>query len=155
VRYRLAAVVPAGVALAAVVACKSTPTRPAGDLAGAATARGAVERFLASVRAQDLQAMGLIWGSKNGPARETIAREELEKREVIMTQCLVHDSASFLDVQSAPDGDQQVRFVLYHGQLSRTTAFTAESGPQARWYVKEINLRDVHACTLEVGQPAR
>jgi hypothetical protein len=155
VRYRLAAIVPVGVALAAVVACRSAPTRSAADLSGAATPRGAVERFLASVRAQDLQAMGLIWGTKNGPARETVPREELEKREVILTQCLAHDSAAFLDENSAPGDDRQVRYVLFHGQVTRTTAFTAESGPQARWYVKEINLRDVHSCTLEAGQPRR
>jgi hypothetical protein len=155
VRYRLAAIVTASAAAVTIAACKSAPTRPAGDLSGAPTARGAVERFLAAVRAQDLQAMGVVWGSKAGPARETIPREELEKREVILTQCLANDSAKFLDENAVPDGNRQVRFALYHGAISRTTVFTTESGPVSRWYVKEIDLRDVHSCTLENGQQPR
>jgi hypothetical protein len=154
VRNRLAAIAAASATLAAIAACRSTPTRPA-ELSGAPTARGAVERFLAAVRAQDLQAMGIVWGSKAGPARQTIAREELEKREVILTQCLANDSASFLDESAVPDGDRQVRYVLHHGSVTRTTVFTAEAGPLDRWYVKEIELRDVHSCTVEAGQPLR
>jgi hypothetical protein len=155
VRYRLAAIGAASAALVVIAACRSTPTRPGADLSGAPTARGAVERFLAAVRAQDLQAMGIVWGTKEGPARMTVPREELEKREVILTQCLANDSASFLDESAVPDGDRQVRFTLYHGSVTRTTVFTAESGPLERWYVKEINLRDVHSCTVEAGRPVR
>jgi len=99
--------------------------------------------------------MGVVWGTKVGPARVTVPREELEKREVIMTQCLANDSASFLDESAVLDGDRQLRYVLHHGSLARTTVFIAESGPMDRWYVKEIELRDVHSCTVEAGQPAR
>jgi hypothetical protein len=141
---------------AAIAAChSSTTTTPVPDLAGAPTPRGAVERFLAAVRAQDLQAMGLVWGTKNGPARETLNREEIEKREVVMAHCLANDSARFLDENSSPAGDRQVRFVLHNGTVARTTLFTAEEGPAERWYVKEIDLRDVHSCTVEAGQPVR
>jgi hypothetical protein len=141
--------------VAAIAACHSSPsTKPSPDLSGAPSARGAVERFLAAVRAEDLQAMGLVWGSKAGPARQTIPREELEKREVILAQCLANDSASFLDENSAPNGDRQVRYVLHRGTLARTTLFDVQDGPDSRWYVKEIDLRDVHSCTVEAGQPA-
>lgn len=142
--------------LAAAIACKSAPSRTSsGDLTGAATARGAVERFLAAVRAQDLQAMSVVWGTKDGPARDASPHNVLEKREVIMTQCLAHDSASFLDETPALEGARQVRFILFRGTVTRTTAFTTESSPQGRWYVREIDLRNVHSCTIEAGQQVK
>ncbi len=97
--------------------------------------------------------MGLVWGTKKGPARETVPREEIEKSEVIMAQCLANDSARFLDENAAPNGDRQVRFVLHNGTVTRTTLFTTQAGPEDRWYVKEIDLRDVHSCTVDAGQP--
>jgi hypothetical protein len=136
----------------AIAACHSTSTTPSPDVSGAPTARGAVERFLAAVRAQDLQAMGLVWGTKKGPARETVPREDIEKSEVIMAQCLANDSARFLDENASPDGDRQVRFILHNGPVTRTTLFTTQEGPEDRWYVKEIDLRDVHSCTVNAGQ---
>jgi hypothetical protein len=154
VRYRLAAIV-TGTMVAVIAACHSPSTKPAPDLSGAPSARGAVERFLAAVRSQDLQAMSLVWGSKAGPARETLPREELEKREVILAQCLANDSASFVDENSAPDGDRQVRYALHHGNVVRTPTFSVEEGPLSRWYVRQIDLRDVHSCTVEAGAPGR
>src|SRR5579883_1210574 len=68
---RIVTLIAAGAA-AVTVACRSTPTRPSGDLSGAPSARGAVERFLAAVRAQDLQAMSVVWGTKNGPSRDAL-----------------------------------------------------------------------------------
>lgn len=99
--------------------------------------------------------MSLVWGSKAGPARETLAREELEKREVVLAQCLANDSASFVNENQAPDGDRQVRYALHHGNVVRTPTFSVEEGPLSRWYVREIDLRDVHSCTVEAGGPAR
>ena len=96
--------------------------------------------------------MGLVWGTKKGPARETVPREDIEKSEVVMAQCLANDSARFLDENAAPNGDRQVRFVLHNGGVTRTTLFTTQEGPEDRWYVKEIDLRDVHSCTVEAGQ---
>jgi len=154
VRCRLAACT-AAAAIVLAVGCKSAPTRPSGDLTGAPTARGAVERFLAAIRAQDLQAMSVVWGTKNGLLRDMVSRDELEKREVVLAQCLAHDSASFLDESPTTGGDRLVRYELYHGSVSRATTFTTESAADSRWYVKEIDLRDVHACTVQAGQPVR
>jgi hypothetical protein len=155
-RCRLAAIAGAGGALVMIAACQSNPNRPPQDLSGAPTPRGAVERFLAAVRSQDLQALALVWGSKKGPARETLPRQDMEKQEVILVNCLANDSASFLDENGAPEGERQVRFVLYHGTISRTRVFTTASGPLSRWYVQEIDLRDTHACTVESnGGPPR
>ncbi|MDQ3950773.1 MAG: hypothetical protein M3282_10550, partial [Gemmatimonadota bacterium] len=52
---------------------------PFGNASGGATsARAAVAGFLAAARNEDLQAMALVWGTPAGPARNNIAREELE-----------------------------------------------------------------------------
>jgi hypothetical protein len=149
-------IVGALVALAAAVACRSVPARTTtGELTGATTPRAAVDRFLAAVRAQDLQAMSVVWGTKDGPARDNIQREELEKREVIMTQCLSNDSASFVDDTPGLGGDHIVHFTLFRGSVTRTTSFTTQSDASARWYVKEIDLKGVHSCPAQAGQPAR
>src|SRR4051812_42258824 len=48
--------------------------------------RPALDQFLAAVRAQDLQAMSLAWGNKDGPVRDSkiMTRDEVERREVIL-----------------------------------------------------------------------
>jgi hypothetical protein len=149
-------IVGAVVALAGVLACRSVPARTStGDQTGAPSPRAAVDRFLAAVRAQDLQALSVVWGTKSGPARDNIQREELEKREVIMTQCLSNDSASFVDDTPGLGGDHLVHFTLYRGSVTRTTAFTTQEDASSRWYVKEIDLKGVHSCTAQAGQPAR
>lgn len=152
-------IVGAIMALAALAACKSGSSGRGDGGAnaepGAPTPRAAVERFLAAVRAQDLQAMSMVWGTKSGPARDNIQREQLEKREVIMTQCLANDSASFADESPGLGGDHLVHFVLYRGPVTRSTAFTTQSDGSARWYVKEIDLKGVHSCTAEAGQQLR
>lgn len=149
-------IVVAVVALAAAAACRSVPARTSsGDQTGAPSPRAAVDRFLAAVRAQDLQALSVVWGTKSGPARDNIQREELEKREVIMTQCLSNDSASFVDDTPGLGGDHLVHFTLYRGSVTRTTLFTTQEDASSRWYVKEIDLKGVHSCTAQAGQPAR
>ena len=152
-------IVGALIALAAFAACKSASSGNGaganGGEPGAPSPRVAVERFLAAVRAQDLQAMSMVWGTKSGPARDNIQREQLEKREVIMTQCLANDSASFVEDSPGLGGDHLVHFVLYRGPVTRSTAFTTQSDGSARWYVKEIDLKGVHSCTAEAGQQLR
>ena len=99
--------------------------------------------------------MSMVWGTKSGPARDNIQREQLEKREVIMTQCLANDSAHFSDESPGLGGDQLVHFLLYRGPVTRSTAFTTQSDGSSRWYVKEIDLKSVHSCTAEAGQQLR
>jgi len=53
-----------------------------------------VDQFLAAVKAQDLQAMSVVWGTSKGPARDQLERSELEKREIIMQGCYDHDGTA-------------------------------------------------------------
>ena len=98
--------------------------------------------------------MGVVWGTKEGPVKD-IPRQELEQREMIMARCLEHDSASFLEDSPGTEGDRLIRFTLFRGTLTRTTTFTVVPGPQSRWYVEQINLRDVHSCTVQAGDQIR
>ena len=117
--------------------------RTGGALTGAPAPRTAVEQFLAAVRAQDLQAMSVIWGSERGPARDLIERQELEKRELIMQCMLTHDRFRILSEGPGPEGKRVFRVELRRGTLTRATNFTSVQGPSDRWYVETADLEPV------------
>ena len=96
----------------ALAACGGPNTT--GPLTGAPAPRTAIEQFLAAVRAQDLQAMSVIWGSEKGPARDLIERRELEKRELIMQCMLAHERFRILnglDAKSTVKARDRVKIV--------------------------------------------
>ena len=81
-------------ALLAIVALACSKSAPVGtSLTGAPSARDAALQFMGAVKAQDLQAMGAVWGSDKGAARDNMDRTELDKRLVILQQCYDHDRA--------------------------------------------------------------
>jgi len=138
------------VALLAFAGCRrqvqvtSTPTAttPANaNATGAATAREAVVLFLATAKAQDLQAMSNIWGSSAGPARSSTAfdAEELEKREIIMMKCLRHDTYSILGETPAAGGERVFSVELRIASLTPRSEFTTTQGPGSRWYVRTFD----------------
>lgn len=135
------------VLLALVSACRtaSTPapsTQPSGG-PGAATPRAAVEAFLQAIRSEDLQAMGAIWGTADGPARELMDRETLEKREIVMVCMLRHDSYAVRGDSPLAGGRRAFTVELTRGTDKRTTTFTAVQGRQARWFVLQADLEPV------------
>jgi hypothetical protein len=145
------------VALLLLGACRSagTPT-PAttttgGSATGAVSPRSAVDGFLRAVKAQDLQAMSGYWGRKQGPARDAIPRDELEKRELIMQCYLTHDRYSVVNEIAGEGGRRVVRVALTRGQLTRETTFTTIQGPASRWYVEEVDL----AATADLARSCR
>jgi hypothetical protein len=111
---------------------------------GAPAPRAAVESFLSAVRAQDLQAMSMVWGSERGPARDIIPdRSELEKREIVMQCYLAHDRFRILGDAAGVESKRVFRVELTKGRLTRTTTFTTVSGPSDRFYVLEADLEPV------------
>ena len=112
---------------------------------GAASPRAAVDGFLAAVHAQDLQAMSGYWGSERGPAREALARDVLEKRELIMQCYLTHDRYNVLNELSGDKGRRVLRVSLSKGGITKETNFTAVQGPANRWYVEEVDLSNTAA----------
>ncbi|MDB4917263.1 MAG: hypothetical protein JWM95_4907 [Gemmatimonadetes bacterium] len=111
---------------------------------GATTPRGAVEGFLAAVKAGDLQAMSTIWGDKYGPVRDskTMPREKMEMQEIILMRCFKHDKIRILGEANAADMERVFQVELTRGTLVRVTDFyTAKSG--ARWYLRSATMEPV------------
>jgi len=131
--------------LGGVMACPHAPanTHPTADSTpGASSARGAVQKFFDAVRAGDLQAMSVAWGTTQGPTRETIERAELEKREVVLRCYFNHDSYRILDEAKGSRG-QLFQVQLTRGDLKRTTTVTTVQGPNQRWYVETLDIAAV------------
>lgn len=137
------------VLLLLVGACRSSAGGYNGPKAsastGAATPRSAVDGFLAAVHSQDLQAMSGFWGSERGPAREALARDVLEKRELVMQCYLSHDRYGVLNEMSGDKGRRVLRVSLTKGGITKETNFTTVQGPAQRWYVEEVDLSNTAA----------
>ena len=129
-----------------LLAACSSATRNAGNsgqLTGAVASQVAVEQFLKAVNDKDLQAMSIVFGTKDGPARETMDRTELEKREVILACYFNHDSARILGEDRGSQGHRDVRVELKKGNLTRQTTFYTIQGPGGRWYVDNMDIAAV------------
>lgn len=128
-----------------LAACTSaTQTFPNnGQLTGAPSAQLAVDQFLVAVRNRDLQAMSTVFGTTNGPARETMDRTELEKREIILACYFNNDSYRVLGEQSGQAGHREIRVELKRGVQTRQTTFYAIQGPGGRWYVDNMDIAAV------------
>lgn len=119
-------------------ACKTVPLGSSNT--GADNARAAVERFLAAARAQDLQAMSVVWGNEKGAQRDQLARPELEQREVIMIRLLRHDQARIAEPQRGANGRLAMTVDLKQGTLTASPVFTTVRASSGRWYVENVDL---------------
>jgi hypothetical protein len=128
-----------------LAACSSATQRGTnnGQLTGAASPQLAVDEFLGAVKARDLQAMSTVFGTNNGPARETMDRTELEKREVILTCYFTNDSYRILGERSGSGDHREVSVELKKGNITRQTTFYAIRGPGGRWYVDNMDIAAV------------
>ena len=137
--------------LLAATACSSATKAPETApvrMTGAAAPRTAVEQFLQAVRAQDLQAMGEIWGNAKGPARDQFERSELEKRELIMQGCFDHDKFRIVDESPGEAGRRVYRVELTKGRVVATPRFYAIPGPGGRWFLEDAEI----AAAREIGR---
>lgn len=113
---------------------------PGREQTGADSPRRAVELFLAAVSAQDIQAMSVVWGTEKGPARDQLARTELERREIIMQQCFAHDRYRVMDEIPGEGGSRMLRVEITRGSTTRTPQFVTIEGPSERWYVMDADI---------------
>jgi hypothetical protein len=131
------------VALLLILAgCRSgNPSTPVTGVAGATGPRQAAEQFLASIRAEDVQATSIIWGSTKGPARELIRdRTELEKRILVMQCNINHDSYRILGDLPGDGLKRNLKIELRRGQLIAQTTMVAAQGPNQRWFIENTDL---------------
>jgi hypothetical protein len=124
-----------------------------GQLTGGASAELAVSQFLNAVRARDLQAMSTVFGTSSGPARDTMDRTELEKREVILACYFNNDSYRVINEESGQGGHREVQVELHKGQLVRRTKFYVIKGPGGRWYVDNMDIAAVRDFCGNPGTP--
>jgi hypothetical protein len=126
----------------------SVPSQPAStapavsNAAGGATAQEALAKFLAAGKAQDLQAMSNVWGTKQGGAASTggyMPREEMEKRLIIMIKCTRNDSWAIKSEMPLIGGDRQFTVELRLKNLTGVTDFVAVQGPNTRWYISQFD----------------
>lgn len=141
-----------------LAACHSTPTvttsSPAvlrGTQTGAVDANAAIRGFLTAAKQTDLQAMGALWGSAQGPARDLLPREELEKRELVMMCHLKHDRYDVLGDAPNPGGTRAVIVSLTFGDLTKSTNFQVVRAGDGRWYVQDVDLKPLQEFCARKG----
>lgn len=130
------------VMLVVLGACRSGGgATPGVGVVGAVGPKQAAEQFLASIRAEDVQATSIIWGSTKGPARELIKdRGELEKRILVMQCNLNHDSFRILSDLPGEALKRNLKLELRRGQLTAQTTMVATQGPNQRWFIENTDL---------------
>ena len=148
-------------ALSACARATTTTTAGAGgartttgpQLVGASTPHMAVEQFLTAVRAQDLQAMSVVFGTSRGPSRDNMDREELDKRLIIL-QCYFNHDKSRMVAESPGEGGHRVfTMELTRGRLVRSPRFYTIQGPGDRWFVDNMEIAAVREFCAETALP--
>ena len=123
-----------------LAACKSAPVTSA-VVVGAVGPKQAAEQFLASIKAEDVQATSIIWGSSKGPARELIRnRSELEKRILVMQCNLNHDAHRIISDLPGEGLKRNLKVELRRGPLTAQTTMVATQGPNQRWFIENTDL---------------
>jgi hypothetical protein len=106
---------------------------------GGATHREALTKFLQAAKAQDVQAMGNVWGTTKGAARTFMAPQEMEMRIIYMMRCLRHDSYAILTESPAVDEKRRFDVQMRFGPLTAVTDFTTTRGQDGRFYLEMLN----------------
>ena len=143
----------AGLFLLAACSSATQGGYPSGQVTGGATPQQAVDQFLAAVKLRDLQGMSTVFGTDKGPARETMDRTELEKREIILACYFNNDSYRTLGETSGQGGHREISVELKKGNLLRTSTFYAIRGPGGRWYVDNMDIAAVRDFCGNPGTP--
>jgi hypothetical protein len=111
---------------------------------GGATTTAALAAMMTAAKAEDLQAVGAVWGDPEGLAREKMTRSEFEMRAYIMVKCLRHDKYDVLTEGNAANGRRvmnvQVTKDTPKGPLTKASNFTLARGPKGRWFVENFEI---------------
>ena len=110
---------------------------------GAPSPSAAIAQFLDGANRKDLLAIAAVWGTDRGPASKSMGRQELERRELIMMQCLSHEKSSLGATSPGEGGRIKVPVTLTAATRSATPVFTVVLGPRSRWYVENFDIDEV------------
>ena len=100
---------------------------------------------MAAAKLQSVQSLALWWGDSQGPTRDAMAKDELEKRELIMLKCLKHDRYDVVGDAPATGGARDVIVNVTYRDAENTTHLTVVPGPRSRWYVQNVDLKPLHS----------
>ena len=125
--------------LVLAAACRTVAV-PDTAMTGGATPRAAVDRFIAGARAQDMQAVGAVFGNDKGPLRDHADRATVERQLLIQLQCLRHDKATISEPSRGEGGRQVFTVDFMQGNLAASVHFTVVRGPSDRWYVEVFEI---------------
>ena len=115
----------------------------ASSLVGAPSPGMAVEQFLAAVRATDLQAMSVVFGTSKGPSRDNMDREQLDKRLIILQCYFNHDKSRILGETAGEGGHRVLTVELTRGRFVKSPRFYVIKGPDDRWFVDNMEIAAV------------
>ncbi|MGH7678818.1 MAG: hypothetical protein ACRENU_10155 [Gemmatimonadaceae bacterium] len=128
----------------------TSPTRPGPEItssggSGAIGPREAVQGFMAAAKAQDIQAMADIWGTKEGPARGNMPTDEMEKRLLYIMRCMRHDSYSIVAESPGMGRERMYSVEVRRGPLAPKANFWSTPGPENRWYLRDFELEKLNS----------
>jgi len=100
---------------------------------------------MAAAKLQSVQSLSLWWGDSQGPTRDQLDKDQLEKRELIMLKCLKHDRYNVVGDAPSAGGARDVIVNLMYRDAESTTHMTVVPGPNSRWYVQDVDLKPLHS----------
>jgi hypothetical protein len=140
----------------AVVTSAPTPPQSApvgANTVGGANGRDAIQKLFAAAKAQDIQAMSVVWGTKNGPARDdrqNMTVEMMEQRLIYMARCLRHDTFAIRGETPIVGGDRQYTVELRFRNTVASEDFVTTPGPGGRWFVSRFDVAKLNTiCTAQ------
>lgn len=117
-----------------------TPGAATAGLIGGATPAEAVSMMLAAAKAEDLQAVGAVWGDSEGLSREKWPRSEFEMRAFYVVKCLRNDRYQILSEGTAANGRRLATVQVVKGPVNVQTNFRLVKGKNDRWLVENADL---------------
>lgn len=100
--------------------------------------------------------MAAVWGTERGLASRTMGTKELERRELIMIQCLSHEKAVLGTPAQSEGGRLRIPVQVTASDRKATPMFTVVRGPKNRWFVENFEidqLRDQGFCSAPAISP--
>ena len=96
--------------------------------------------MMAAAKAEDLQAVGAVWGDPDGLTRDKWPRSEFEMRAFIIVKCLRNDRYTILSEGPAAAGRRVANVQVVKGALTKATNFRVVKGKNDRWLVENVEL---------------
>ncbi|HVH40048.1 MAG TPA: hypothetical protein VM764_08490 [Gemmatimonadaceae bacterium] len=139
-------------ALVLFAACR--PGSTGAPAPGASSSDAAIRDFLSAARAQDLQALSAVWGNAEGPARDRMERQELERRLLIMMCHLRHDESRIGQSEAGEAGRTLNSVELkQEGKIASTKFTTVRNTKSGRWFVEDFDLAPLRAFCTKMPPP--